>query len=162
MNDFQKLMFDNYVLFYADYLSLRDTYTPITDTCKYYFLMECPINAAFVVNLSPVYDIENKYYTQSYKEMKAILDKVGYEGLTTFVQDLCNLKALGVVGGDTMLKCILMYDDKKVRRKALATYWEYMKSICYDQQVVNDLGDIVIQKCSKYVYHVNQNKKYDN
>lgn len=152
-------MFENYVLFYADYLSLRDSYVPITDTCKYYFLMECPINAAFMVDLTPVYDTTNKYYVQSYNELKIIFDKIGYNGLSEFVQDLCNLKTLGVVGGDTMLKCILMYDDKKTRKRALTKYRDYMKSICYDQQVVNDLGDVITQKCSKYVYHVEQSKK---
>lgn len=106
-------MFSNYVLFYADYLSLRETYIPITDICKYYYLLDCPINAAYVVGLEPVYDVENKYYVQSYGELKQIYDKFNFEALSEFIQNLCNIKAIGVVGGDTVLKCILLYEDKK-------------------------------------------------
>lgn len=158
MNEIEQLLFGNYVLFYADYLSLLNTYTPITDTCKYYYLLDCPINAAYVVGLEPIFDTENKYYVQSYQELKQILDKFDFNTLSEFIQDLCNIKAIGVVGGDTILKCILLYDDKKVRKKALQTYYEYIHDIQYDQEVVDD-GEVHIEKCSKYVYHVNQAKE---
>lgn len=158
MNEIEQLLFSNYVLFYADYLSLQKTYTPITDTCKYYYILDCPINSTYIVNLEPVYDENNKYYIQSYKELKRIYDKFNFEALSEFIQNLCNIKAIGVVGGDTILKCILLYDDKKVRKKALSTYYEYMRNIQYDQEVVED-GEVRIEKCSKYVYHVNQARR---
>ena len=158
MNEFEKLMFDNYVLFYADYLSLKNTCKPITDICKYYYLMDCPINAAYIVDLEPVYDTSNQYYVQSYTELKVIYDKIGYKGLSEFVQDLCFLKPLGVISGENILKCITMYDNSKARKKALDTYRKYMKSISYDQCVTDNNGDPLIQKCTKYVYHVDKNK----
>ena len=71
---------------------------------------------------------------------------------------MCNIKAIGVVSGNTILKCILLYDDKKVRKKALSTYYEHMRNIQYDQEVVED-GEVHIEKCSKYVYHVNQARR---
>lgn len=158
MNEIEQLLFSNYVLFYADYLSLRETYLPITDICKYYYLLDCPINAAYVVGLEPVYDVENKYYVQSYGELKQIYDKFNFEALSEFIQNLCNIKAIGVVGGDTILKCILLYEDKKVKKKALAVYFDYINNIEYDQEVVED-GEVHIEKCSKYVYHVNQARR---
>lgn len=58
----------NAILFYADYLSLRATSTPVTDNCKYFFIYRCPINSAFIAGVAPVYDVSNPYYKQSYAE----------------------------------------------------------------------------------------------
>jgi hypothetical protein len=56
------------------------------------------------------------------------------------------------------LKCILLYEDKKVKKKALAVYFDYINNIKYDQEVVED-GEVHVEKCSKYVYHVNQARR---
>lgn len=46
--DFLKAVSLNAVLYYADYLSLYHTYTPITDTCKYFIIYGTPVNAAYL------------------------------------------------------------------------------------------------------------------
>lgn len=40
----------NAILYYADYLSLKDTSTTLTDNCKYYFIYGAPINSAYIVD----------------------------------------------------------------------------------------------------------------
>lgn len=40
----------NTILYYADYLSLRDISIPVTDNCKYYFIHGIPINSAYIVD----------------------------------------------------------------------------------------------------------------
>ena len=156
--DIEQLYFDSYVLFYADYLSLRDTYTPVTDNCKYYYIMGMPINCTKIVNSEPVYDVQNKYYIQAYRELTQIRNKVGLQALATFIRDLCNVFALGCINGEQMLKCILCYDSSKLRRKAINKYKQHMKDIQYNHIVKNDDGENISEPCSKYVYHVDQRR----
>lgn len=156
--DIEQLYFDSYVLFYADYLSLRDTYTPVTDNCKYYYIMGMPINCTKIVNSEPVYDVQNKYYVQAYQELTQIRNKVGLQALATFIRDLCNVFALGCINGEQMLKCILCYDSSKLRRKAINKYKQHMKDIQYNHIVKNDDGENISESCSKYVYHVDQRR----
>ena len=52
----------NAVLYYADYISLRDSNTTVTDNCKYYFIYGNPINSAYIVDSKPFYDENNPYY----------------------------------------------------------------------------------------------------
>lgn len=153
MDDIQQLYFESYVLFYADYLSLRDTYTPITDNCKYYYILGMPINVTKVVGCEPIYDKESKFYVQSYQELDQIRNKAGIEALSTFVRDLCNVFALGCINGEQMLKCILCYDSSKLRKKAINKYKKYMKDIQYTHTVADDDGNLIQEPCTKYVYH---------
>lgn len=152
------LYFGNYVLFYADFLSLQDTYTPITDNCKYYYILGMPVNVTYVAGGIPQFDHESKYYVQSYNELSQIRDKYGMEALSTFVRDLCNVFALGCINGEQMLKCILCYDSTKLRKKALNVYKKYMKNIKYTHTIKDDDGNEIVTVCTKYVYHVDQEK----
>lgn len=52
----------NAILYYADFLSLKAVSHPVTDTCKYFFIHGAPINAAFILDLEPLYDEENPYF----------------------------------------------------------------------------------------------------
>ena len=52
----------NSILFYADFLSLKS----ISDNCKYFFVYGCPINSAFMLDMEPIYDPENKYLLQAF------------------------------------------------------------------------------------------------
>lgn len=49
----------NSILYYADFISLRETSTTVTDNCKYYFIYNSPINSAYLVDSQPFYDPEN-------------------------------------------------------------------------------------------------------
>lgn len=96
----------NAILFYADYLSLKDVHKPITDTCKYFYIHGAPINACFIVNLTPVYDEHNEYFKQAAAEYTIIRDKYGEEGVESFIDDICCIKSCGTVSAEDMLKRI--------------------------------------------------------
>lgn len=87
----------NAILFYADYMSLRETCQPITDNCKYYYIHGCPINAAYILDLEPEYDETNPYFIQAYAEYNTIRDKYGDEGIESFIDDICAIRACGSV-----------------------------------------------------------------
>lgn len=58
----------NIILFYADYLSLKNSNTTVTDNCKYYFIWKTPINSGYICDTEPFYDKQNKYYIQACTE----------------------------------------------------------------------------------------------
>lgn len=41
----------NAILYYADYLRLKEESKTVTDNCKYYFIYGSPINSAYLVDL---------------------------------------------------------------------------------------------------------------
>lgn len=41
----------NAILYYADYLKLKQESKTVTDNCKYYFIYGSPINSAYLVDL---------------------------------------------------------------------------------------------------------------
>lgn len=149
----------NAVLYYADYLSLHDIFIPVTDTCKYYIVYGMPINAAYIAGNTPVYNTTNKYYEQALSELYDIQKKLGQEGVSSFLRNLCNVFAVGNVNGIQMLNCILFYEDKRIKRRARHTYKEYMENIRYTQHIDDeDVGDI---QCTKYVTHTNIKPDYN-
>lgn len=144
----------NAVLFYADYLSLHDLYTPITDTCKYYIIFGMPINAAYIQGSGPIYNKESKYFKQSVDELQKIYKKTGPEGVISFLQNICNVFALGNIDGIKMLNCMFYYENKKIKNISRSTYTKYMKSIRYKHVVEEDGVETAISN-TKYVEHAN-------
>ena len=51
----------NAILYYADFLSMKYENHPVTDNCKYFFIHGAPINSAYILDLEPEYDPDNKY-----------------------------------------------------------------------------------------------------
>lgn len=113
------------ILYYADFLSLKALGKPVTDNCKYFFVHGVPMNSAFILNLSPVYDEENPYYQQALAEYVIIKDKFGEEGINSFVDDICSIKACGCVDAERMLKCIHQFSNKFERKNAIKAYREW-------------------------------------
>jgi len=58
MNNLNNIEF-NAVLFYADVLSLEDISIPVTDTCKYFYIHNTPINILTIVGSTIKIDINN-------------------------------------------------------------------------------------------------------
>lgn len=52
----------NAILYYADFLSLKQRSIPVTDNCKYFFIHGAPINSLFILNLEPEYSIDDIYF----------------------------------------------------------------------------------------------------
>ena len=96
----------NSILYYADFLSLKHECHPVTDNCKYFFIHGAPINSLYILDLEPVYDENNEHYIQAYTEYQAIKSKFGEDGVESFIDDICCIKACGSVNAEQMLKCI--------------------------------------------------------
>ena len=93
----------NAILYYADFLSMKAKSQPVTDTCKYFFVHGVPINSAFIVDLEPIYEPDNEFFQQALAEYTLIRDKFGDEGIDSFIDDICSIKACGSVDGHRML-----------------------------------------------------------
>lgn len=140
------------ILYYADYLSLKETFTPVTDNCKYYIVFEKPLNSAFICDLSPFYASDDKFYLQAKKELSELKKQVGQEGVDSFLKNLCNIYSSGVINGLQMLNCILYYEDKKVKKLARKTYQEHLDNIKYTITYEED-GEERTVECTKYIAH---------
>lgn len=112
----------NAILYYADFLSLKETDHPITDNCKYFFIHGAPINSLFILNMTPEYDEDNPYFKQAKFEYETIKNKYGEDGVESFIDDICRIKACGTVNAIQMLNYIHQYSNKKVRKSAFIQY----------------------------------------
>lgn len=149
----------NAILYYADFLSLRDTCTPVTDNCKYYFVYGAPINAAILCGNKPIYDVENKYYIQAYNEYTSLKDQFGDEGAMSFIEQISNLKALGTVNAKQMLQCIHQYDSRSDRKAAFRKYEKWLSNQKYEIQTINDDGELEYTQCTRYVAHSTEKER---
>lgn len=144
----------NAILFYADFLSLKETSQPVTDNCKYFYIYGAPINSCYILDLEPIYDEDNIYFKQAKTEYEIIKNKYGDEGVETFIDDICCIKACGSVDAIRMLKCIHQYSTKKERKQAFTAYENYKNSQNYKLITINGEGNPEQKTCSSYVYHV--------
>ena len=149
MNDIEL----NALLFYADFLSLKSTSQPVTDNCKYFYIHGMPINSACILDMEPVYDPDNPYFQQALAEYTIVRDKYGDEGLETFIDDICCIRACGCVDAERMLKCIHQYSTKRERKEAFNLYNNWKKDQIYSHITINENGDPQRTECTKYVYH---------
>lgn len=53
------------ILYYADFLSMKEQSIPVTDTCKYFYVHKVPMNISFIAGVDPMYDKDNPYIVQS-------------------------------------------------------------------------------------------------
>lgn len=93
----------NAILFYADYLSLQAISIPVTDNCKYFYVHGVPINSAYILNMTPEYDEDNRYFRQALAEYTIIQEKFGEDGICSFIDDICSIRACGSVDAERML-----------------------------------------------------------
>lgn len=151
----------NIILYYADYLSLKDISRTVTDNCKYYIIYGTPMNAAYIVNAEPFYDPTNKYYQQSCEEYAMIKAKYGDDGITSFIDNICNLFALGCINATQMLQCIHQYDNKVDRRNAFKRYEKWINNQKYTHLIINEKGESERVECTRYVAHKEIGTEYD-
>ena len=86
-------------------------------------------------------------------EYEQIKNKFGEEGVESFVDDICMIRACGSVDAERMLKCIHQYSSKKERKQALNSYYNWKNSQTYSHITINEDGDAIETECSKYTYH---------
>ena len=143
----------NAILYYADYISLREQSIPVTDTCKYFFIHNTPINSAVIADRIPDIDVNNPYYQQAYKEYLAIKDKFGDEGVESYINSISSIQACGMVDAHRMLKQIHQYSDKSERKQAFRKYNNWKDSKIYTHIIKDDDGNDIEKECTKYVYN---------
>lgn len=150
----------NAILYYADLLSIKATSIPVTDTCKYFFIHKMPVNIADIAGVKMFYDKENQYIKQATNEYTLLKDKFGEDGVSSFIDNLCNLGVTGMVDAITMLKYIHRYSDKHERNKAFKVYKRWRKNRVYTHtKLVDDTVKEV--ECSEYIAHF-ENKLDEN
>ena len=143
----------NAILYYADYLSLQNISQPVTDTCKYFFIHGCPINAAYLSNVEPIYDIENPYLNEAYKQFLLIRDRYQEDGVMSFINDICFIRSCGMVDGMRMLQQIHMFSTKQERKQAIRKYKSWQSELQYTHTVTDEDGKQQQIPCTKYFKH---------
>lgn len=147
------LLYQNILLYYADYLALRNKSRHVSDNCKYYYLFGGPINVAYICNNKPFYNEEDQYYQQSVKEITMIINKAGIQEALEFVNALCNVKAMGVIDANLMLKQIHQFSTQIDRSTAFKDYTRWLSTQRYSYLGTNEHGDIVRMPCTRYLAH---------
>lgn len=143
----------NAILYYADFLSLQRESHPVTDNCKYFFIHGFPMNSAYILDLEPEYDPDNKYIAQAMAEYQTIQDKFDSEAVMSFIDDICSIKACGSVDAEQMLKCIHQFSTKYERKQAFTAYRKWKKEQIYSHITLNENGDPQETPCTRYVKH---------
>lgn len=149
------------VLYYADFLSLQQESIPVTDNCKYYYIHNVPINSAYIVDREPFYEEDNEYYKKSLEEYNKLKDKFDEEGVNSFVQNICNLSAMGCIDAELMLRHIHQYSSKETRKKALTTLKNWKNNQTYSHLTINDDGTPKRVECTRYIARYEQGTQYD-
>ena len=148
------------VLYYADFLSLKEESKPVTDNCKYYFVYNFPMNVTYLVDNEPIYSTDNKFFKQALDEYNKLADKFGEDGALSFIDDICCLKSCGVVDAKRMLTYIHQYSTKKERIHAFSIYNKWLKDQIYTHTIIDEDGNPRIEECTRYIAHYeNPNKK---
>lgn len=145
------------ILYYADYLSLKNSCTTVTDNCKYYWIQQTPINSAYICKYEPFYDVQNQYYIQAYTEYQTIKESFNEDGINSFLGEIGYLSSAGIVDAIQILKCIHRYSTKQERRHALRKYNQWVDRQMYTHIVYNDDGDPQREECTRYVAYSEQN-----
>lgn len=143
----------NSILYYADYIKLKEESRTVTDNCKYYFIYGTPMNSACIVGSKPFYDEQDKYYQQALEEYLMIKSKYGIDGIQNYLSQICNLAALGCINAKQMLNCIHQYSNKVDRKEAFKRYDRWINNQVYTHVVTDEKGDPRRIECTRYVAH---------
>lgn len=139
------------ILFYADYLSLKERSIPVTDNCKYFFIYKQPVNCAYIAGSQPFFDEDNEYFIQSKFELQKIEDQYDEDGVMSFVNDIGMLQAGGMCDAERLLKYIHQYSSKRDKKDAIKKYNNYINNLTYTTTTINEDGNPQETKCTRYV-----------
>lgn len=145
----------NSILYYADFIALKKRSTPVTDTCKYFFVYGTPMNISYIVGNVPEYDIEDEYLQEAINEYIMLFRKFGRDGVESYIEDLGCIHSCGMVDAIRMLNCIHQYSDYGTKKHAYEVYNNWKNNLKYTHDIVDD-GEKLTKECSKYIYHFEQ------
>lgn len=141
------------ILYYADFLSMKEKSIPVSDNCKYFFVYNAPINSSYIAGVKPMFDEDNEYFKQSFTEYMHLRRSFGEDGIMSFVNSICNLSSCGKVSGEDMLRCLHRYSQKSERINALNKYKQHVKSTKYTHLIKQEDGKQSRVECTKYIAH---------
>lgn len=141
------------ILYYADFLSMKERSIPVSDNCKYFFVYNAPINASYIAGVQPIFDEEDEFFKQSLTEYTSLRRNFGDDGIMSFVNSICNLSSCGKVSGEDMLRCLHRYSQKSERSAALNKYKQHLKSTKYSHLIKKEDGNQSRTECTKYIAH---------
>lgn len=144
----------NLILYYADFLSMQATSTPVTDTCKYFFIHGTPMNACYLAEVEPTYDEDNEYFKKSKEEFEALAKQFGDDGVQSFIGRICNLSSCGCVTPERMFAYIYQFTPRYQYYEALNKYNNWKKSLTFKHIIKDDDGNPQLAECNKYYAHV--------
>ena len=142
------LIEQNLILYYADFLALKTNSRSVTDNCKYYFVHGVPMNSAYLVDSQPFFDVKDPFYIQATNELTVIYNKFGDEGIASFLEDICMLRARGVVNAIQMLKYIHLYSSRVERKQAFIDYYKWKDNQKYTLATEDEQGNRIEVECS--------------
>lgn len=145
----------NIILYLADFLSMQEQSTPVTDSCKYFFIKGAPFNIEYIVNGSIDMDFDNPYIKSALFTYRMLNNRFTEDDARDFVHNLCEIQASGMVDGYRMLQYIHQYDDK-LKKKALKVYNNYINNTKYTHIVKDDDDEEVEKECTKYIAHADR------
>lgn len=101
-----------------------------------------------------MYDPENQCFKQSLEEYTLIKNKFGEEGVASFIDDVCSIKACGCVSGERMLQCIHQYSTRKQKQVAFDKYQDWKNNLTYKHVIKDEDGKSIVANCSKEIAHI--------
>lgn len=90
-----------------------------------------------------------------------IRNKYGDDGLISFIDNVCNLSALGCINAHQMLSCIHRYSNKYERRTAFNKYENWIINQKYTHLQINEKGELQRMQCTRYIAHKELGTKYN-
>jgi hypothetical protein len=109
----------------------------------------------------PFYSIEDEYYIQAFDEITMMYDKVGLDGVKSFVDNICNLKVMGCIDAKLMLKQVHQFSSSIERNTAFKDYQRWLNTQHYSHLQLNDKGDLERVECTRYIAHENYNTEFE-
>lgn len=81
------------------------------------------------------------------------------DGVMSFIDDICFIRACGMVDAERMLNCIHMFSTKPERKQAFREYNEWKKNRIFTHQVTDENGNPEQAECTMYFKHVDNVRK---
>lgn len=139
------------ILYYANFLSLKERNIPVTDPCKFFFINDLPTSISTIVGTRMFFDPKDEYIEKSMQELDQIRNKYGISGVLSYIDNICYLKACGAVDAELMLNYSLKWASPSTKKKALTEYNQYLQNQHYYITIVDEDGNRKQTECTKYV-----------
>lgn len=142
----------NRILYYADFLSLKNEYKPITQNCKYFFVHGTPIHITYLAGYQPEIDMNNQYFKQAYTEYRRLQLALDDQAANSFIDDICYIRASGIADAETMFYFANVFSSGKHKQEARKKFEEWKEQQKCTHDVLDDeTGKLINRECTIYI-----------